>query len=193
MHEKIKLLEAEYFINQMVVLQSDYYQFTFNLSAFLSATRTVLYFIREELKGTKNQSWLDDKMKRTDILKFFKSTRDLNIHVRPCRPAKDVRVMVPVTTIATTLNGVAISSNGSIVYTSQPTASPVDIPKTESVHNYRFDETFFDQTSDNYTQADKLLCKRLFKQYDVLTFCSEYLKELTLIVDEGISKRYISG
>ena len=193
MHEKVKLLEAEYLLNQMIALQGDYYKFTFNLSAFLSAARSVLYFMREELKGSKNQTWFDNKMNSTDILKFFKSTRDLNIHIRPCNPAKDVRVMVPVTTLTTTLNGVAISSNGQIVYTAQPPVSPMEIPKAESFHNYRFDEAFFDQTSDQYTNDDKILCKRLFKQYDVLTFCSEYLKELTMLVDEGISNKYISG
>jgi hypothetical protein len=193
MHEKIKLLEAEYFLNQMMALQSDYFKFTFNLSAFLSATRSVLYFMREELQGSRNQPWFDNKMNSTDILKFFKSTRDLNIHIRPCRPAKDVRVMVPVTTITTTLNGVAISSSGQIVYTRQSPISPTEIPQAELFHNYRFDEAFFDQTSAQYTNDDKILCKRLFKQYDVLTFCSEYFKELTAIVDEGISKKYISG
>jgi len=193
MHEKIKLLEAEDFLNRMIGKQDDYFKFTHNLSAFLSATRTVMYYMLEELKGTKNQAWLDKKMNRSDILKFFKYTRDKNTHLLPCRPAKDVKLTVPVTTITTTVYGVAISSDGGIVYTTQPEIPPTEIPKTKASHNYRFDEAYFNKTSKRYDVKAKRLCKRLIKKYDVVTFCSQYFKELNDIVNEGISKKYISG
>jgi hypothetical protein len=194
MHEKAKLIEAEYFLNEMVKNQSDYYKFTFNLSAFLAASRSVLYYMLEELKGTSNQAWLDKKTESSDVLKFFRHTRDLNIHVQPLRPAKDVTVMVsPFTAIATTLGGVAISSNGSIVYSSSVNEFSSEIPKIEAEDGYRFDEAFFDQNSVRYDEAERKLCKRLLKKYDVLSFCKKYLSELEALVSECVELKYIRG
>ena len=190
MHEKIKLVEAEYFLNQMVKLQGDYLQFTFNLSAFLSATSSVVYFMEEELKDSVNEKWLVEK-KESKLLRFFKFTRNLNNHMRPCRPAKDVTLMVPVTVISTTLGGVAITSSGTI--TTQPNVPALEIPKVEAKHNYRFDENFFNETSSYFSETNKQFCKSVFNKYDVLTFSNQWLKELEEIVNEAISKKYISG
>jgi hypothetical protein len=99
----------------------------------------------------------------------------------------------PFTAIATTLGGVAISSNGSIVYSSSVNEFSSEIPKIEAEDGYRFDEAFFDQNSVRYDEAERKLCKRLLKKYDVLSFCKKYLSELEALVSECVELKYIRG
>ena len=78
MHEKQKLGEAKFFFQKMADNKIDP-DFTFYLSAFLSAARTVLQLLLAECKKRKKQSWYNSRV-NNEIIKFFKCKRNFNIH-----------------------------------------------------------------------------------------------------------------
>ncbi len=53
-HEATKIREAEYFLGQMLCTQNQLQHFTYNLSAFLSAARSVLQYALAEAKTKPN-------------------------------------------------------------------------------------------------------------------------------------------
>lgn len=84
MNEIKKLEEAKYFFTQMMDYQQNRDIFIYNLSAFLSAARSVLQYAKEEAKSKPGgQAWYDNLMKSSPELKFFKDKRDLNVHDKP--------------------------------------------------------------------------------------------------------------
>src|ERR1051325_3352821 len=84
MNELKKLQEARYFYTKMIDEQQNKDKFLYNLSAFLSAARSVLQYAKEEVKNKPSgQNWYDNLMNSSRILKFFKDKRDLNIHEKP--------------------------------------------------------------------------------------------------------------
>jgi len=193
MNERNQLAQAKYFLNRMKEIEGNYDEFSNNLSAFLSSARTVMQYIYEEVKNNRNVKWYKEKMSKSDVLKFFKSTRDLIIHVVPCKLIKNVTVEVSPIEISTTFSAVAISSSGGIVYAPKTEVIPSRKRKTISVHTYKFDMNWYDRKTKRYTEKDKKFCQGLCQKYDVMTFCSKYIKELEVIVNEGVKKGIISG
>ena len=55
----------------------------------MTATRTVLQYLREECVKAGNQGWYDGEM-GDQTLGFFKCARDMNIHQRPVEPQQNV-------------------------------------------------------------------------------------------------------
>jgi hypothetical protein len=95
MNEQKKLDEARYFYSQMLAEYENKQKFTYNLSAFLSSARSVLQYGLEEAKAvTGGQQWYDTYVASNSILAFFKSKRDINIHVEPVRPIKHVDIVM---------------------------------------------------------------------------------------------------
>ena len=86
---RAKLEEARYFRARMDQTVDHRTAFTYELSAFLTATRTVLQYLREECVKAGNKGWYDGKM-GDQTLGFFKSARDMNIHRRPVEPQQNV-------------------------------------------------------------------------------------------------------
>lgn len=88
MHERYKLTEARYFLARMLAEHDSRTSFLFELSAFLGAARSVLYYAREEARPKPGgQQWYDQAMTRDPLLAFFKDQRDANIHTAPVNPA----------------------------------------------------------------------------------------------------------
>ena len=84
MHEEVKLLEAKFFYDQMVAYQTKSIEFRYNLSAFLSASRSVLLYAFEEIKSIPaRKRWYDTYIPAHPPLGFFKDKRNINIHDRP--------------------------------------------------------------------------------------------------------------
>lgn len=86
-----KLDEAAYFLGLIRKLEDKNYsetkneldEITYNLSAFLSAGRTVLQYL---IKHTKDRAWLNTQL--TDpIISFMREARNENIHRSPIAPA----------------------------------------------------------------------------------------------------------
>ncbi|MBE3125827.1 MAG: hypothetical protein IMZ57_09225 [Acidobacteria bacterium] len=93
-----KLGEAKYFYDRMVEVQKTEIQhnreyFTYNFSAFLSASRSVLQYMCDEIKRKMEptakqeaKTWYEEKMVASPVLRFFKGNRDINIHSTPIMP-----------------------------------------------------------------------------------------------------------
>ena len=128
-------------------------------------------------------------MNGSNILRFFKSTRDLDVHVLPCRLSKSVTVKVPALSVILSLQPIAVSSSGGIVYGTPIQVDHGNQGKVESVDIYKFDEDWYDQPTNpgHYSEDDKNLCKSICKQYEVLDFCRIYIAELKAIIGEGMS------
>jgi hypothetical protein len=69
--------------------------FRYELSAFLSAARSVLQYAFEEATTKPNgRQWYEAQVSGSAVLKFFKDKRDLNIHVEPVRPSRHIAVSI---------------------------------------------------------------------------------------------------
>ena len=88
MSKTSKIKEAEYFLARMEAEQENRERFEFNLSAFLSAARSVLQYAYEEVKkaGTGEMKWYENSVSGTPIIGFLKDKRDNNIHIEPVKP-----------------------------------------------------------------------------------------------------------
>ena len=81
MHEEDKLQEAAYFLAQMGSLLREPEAFRFNLSAFLSAARSVAQYARKQARSKPGgQAWYDGFVGQDRLISFFTSTRDANVH-----------------------------------------------------------------------------------------------------------------
>jgi len=81
MYEDDKLKEATYFLGQMRSSLQDPEVFRFNLSAFLSAARSIAqYALKEAQTKPRGQAWYDAFVKQDRLIRFFASKRDANIH-----------------------------------------------------------------------------------------------------------------
>lgn len=76
-----KLAEAGYFLGQMQANEEFDEPFRYNLSAFLTAARSVLQFAQKEVEGAPGQSWYEGLMQK-DLLRYMKGVRDDNIHAK---------------------------------------------------------------------------------------------------------------
>lgn len=93
MHEDYKLGEARYFLRQMVENQADYDAVAYNLSAFLTASKSVLqYGLKEAETKLGGRKWYDAFISGSGVVKHLKDRRDFNIHEQPIKPAKSVRI-----------------------------------------------------------------------------------------------------
>lgn len=84
MNEDLKLREARYFLRRMNEVLGEPEEFQFNLSAFLSAARSVSQYVHKEAShAAGGQKWYDDRVSQEPLVLFFKTERDSNVHVRP--------------------------------------------------------------------------------------------------------------
>jgi len=95
MHEEGKLQEASHFLGQMRSSLEDPEVFRYNLSAFLSAGRSVAqYALKEAQTKPGGQVWYDRFVTQDKLMGFFASRRDANIHDQPVQLDGHVDVYV---------------------------------------------------------------------------------------------------
>ncbi len=95
MYEGRKIEEAQYFYCQMCKELSNKKFFIYNLSAFLSAARSVIQYANKEVKlKDGGLDWYDNTINSSPILTFFRNERDCNIHDRPTNPEEHREVFV---------------------------------------------------------------------------------------------------
>ena len=178
MHENLKLAETEYFLNNMTEHENDPSEFHFLLSAFLSAARSVLQYALEEVKGNPQaQQWYEAKIAGSNILKFFKGKRDINIHQEPVQTNQHITIALKETVHISEAVRVVITRGDGTTETHNSTgaASP---PKQEESKSLRSSKYFFNDWSGTE---------------DVVTLCHAYAAELRNLVTEGVANNYISG
>jgi hypothetical protein len=94
MYESEKLDEAEYFLGRMNRTKKDPRAFRCNLSAFLSAARSVLQLAYKEASGKGGQAWYDSQVTGNSVLEFFRDRRNLNVHTIPVNPIKEFQLHI---------------------------------------------------------------------------------------------------
>jgi hypothetical protein len=99
MFEANKIREAEFFyallLDEEQKTNDNSDRFGWYLSAFLSATRSVLQYALKEAVGwgkTGGQVWYDSTMSKSRVLQYFKEKRDVNIHVQPIDAIKQIDI-----------------------------------------------------------------------------------------------------
>lgn len=178
MHESDKLAEAGYFLKRMREEQENSEAFRFNLSAFLSAARSVLQYALEEAKTkTGGQFWYDNLINSSDILKYFKDKRDINIHQAPIRPMERHQVTITSTAYITdSVHVVLKDKDGNIKQELHSESKNSEPPKPDLPANHIVSYFFTHWSGDE----------------DVIQLCDKYLKQLIKAVDEGVQNALIS-
>ncbi len=165
-----KLGESGYFLTQMKQTANDWMPFRFNLSAFLSAARSITFVIQKEYAQVAAfESWYklqQEEMRKDKVLTFFNNLRVTSIHKKPVKPRfrssfslADVFSMPSGSTIelgdkkeGTYLTNVSVAE-----------IAPADVTKIRAEQTWHFDE-----------KPDE----------DVITLCERYLSRLSTLVYE---------
>lgn len=86
MERSAKLEEAAFFL-ELMKRAAEKRPFSYFLSAFLSAARSVLQYAHRETEVNPTAwKWYADAMAGSMLFQFFKEERNLNIHERPVAP-----------------------------------------------------------------------------------------------------------
>lgn len=143
-----KLEEAEYFLDQTRANVEDPKPFVFNLSAFLSASRSVTFIMQKEFKKCSGfDDWYANKqikMEQCEDLTFFNKLRVATIHKAAVRPSRKAEAGISDTmNISDSIAVRLIDKDGNVVseYKSEPTQS--DRPRHTEVdirYSWYFEE-----------------------------------------------------
>ncbi len=168
MNENRKLAEAQYLLSHLRSCAFDQNTFEFELSAFLSAARSVLqYACKEAITKAGGQAWYDAHMTATPEIKYFRDKRNANIHVKPVVP--NPHIMVSVST-HTSLSLTARDPDGNVIEERNVSSSVAQsAPASVSYH-------FSDWSGSD----------------DVETLCYRYFLILETIVKDGQAKGFLS-
>lgn len=177
MNELEKINEAEYFYGRIVDCQENRNEFKYNLSAFLTSTRSVLQYIHERSKlNSALGNWYNKKVSGNRVLKFFKCKRNINIHVKPINPNAridaGISVEIPVPQISLKIE---YSNGNENIKEHQLTNPDPPLKKKSEPPKVSYEYKFSDWSGNE----------------DVITLCKMYLDELKNIVMEGQSMRFL--
>jgi len=185
MNEKTKLEEAKYFYSKMLNEQGNRNAFIYNLSAFLSAARSVLQYALEEARVKKGgQKWYENLMAASQLLKFFKDERDVNIHTEPVLPKAHYTLYAEAGNYILMSGSVSMivrDKEGNIKQQTKVSAnSSVEQEKPVQKPTSKPNEVgyFFDNWMGNE---------------DVLTLSKKCLEEIERAINDGIIQGFIAG
>jgi len=170
---KKKLEEAKYFLEQMQAYVEDPKKFVFNLSAFLSAARSVTFVMQSEFKSSPGfDDWYEDKKKEMandKDFEFFNKLRVATIHKKPVVPHKKIKISIS-ETIATSesITIRVIDKEGNVVseqtVKSEPQKNkPSQETEVTTKHSWYFEERPND---------------------DLLELCNKYIQKIEKLVEE---------
>lgn len=193
MHEREKLKEAKYFYSRMKEEQEqeDRDSFKYNLSAFLSAARSVLMYARKEARTKrKGLKWYDDWINRSPILRFLGEKRHVDIHEEPIKPRADIEVTLTETVyVSESISIEHRDKNGKLIsqYSSEEPKLKPKKPNSsvESKTTFRFNDWMKECQSKNL--------KEFTGNEDIMTLCERYIQELEKVVKDGVNKGFITG
>lgn len=176
MHELDKVSEAGFFLNLMQERSNSAPDFQHCLSAFLSAARSALQYAFEEAKTKGAQTWYEQAMNASPVLRFFKDKRDINIHVKPL-------VLMQHTTLT---EKVHVNISESLVLKMGHTDGTAETREIRSAapvvvqHSSSQVEVMY--LFDDWQGAE-----------DALSLSRKYLAELKSLIEVGISAGHLSG
>lgn len=178
MNENKKIQEAEYFLSKMSETINERESFNFNLSAFLSAARSVLqYALKEAYCRLNGQSWYDSAVQNRPVIRFFKDKRDVNIHEEPIKPSAEIHAEITETIFLSDSVSITITDkNGNI-------SDKEIVPRPEPTRKIKSDKSTVN-------------CRYLFRDWsgteDVADLSLQYIKELKEIVSDGVTRGFIT-
>jgi len=179
MHEQSKINEAEYFYSQILKHREKRNEFKYNISAFLSAARSVLqYILKEAQTKPAVQYWYDTTVIIDPILSFFRDKRDINIHEEPVEPNRNITKELRETVhTSESITIILRDAEGNIkekqtMSSKQPKDEEDENLKAKTRITYKFDDWSGNE--------------------DVITLCREYLDKLKTIVTDAQNKGFLS-
>ncbi len=177
MNETRKLAEAQHFLSHLAPSASNTNAFAFELSAFLSAARSVLQYALEEAKTRSGgQAWYDAQLKSAPEIKYFKDKRDLSIHVQPVEPNRQINVTETASvSFHGSLSIKVIDPHGNVV-DERNVDSPVLPPAAPSNSSVSISYHFSD-----WPGAE-----------DVETLCHRYFAAIKAVVKDGQANGFLS-
>lgn len=177
MHEQEKMDEARYFYGQIQQHLDDRDAFKYNLSAFLSAARSVLqYALKEAERKTGGQAWYDGQVTSKSTVAFFKDRRNVNIHAQPVETRLEIEVTAS-NDIGFQQHLTARINDVEVVVQESSDTETVDAPTSDRAPvQYTHTFTDWESGSDN----------------NVLVLGQIYLDELQAIVDDGVNQRFLT-
>jgi len=180
MNERKKLCEGQDFLGRMQAVICNRQEFCHNLSAFLSAARSVLQYACAEAKQTTGgQAWYEGRMSSDPILGWFRDKRDFNIHEAPVEPAAKATLEINETVSSGESFLVVLrDKDGNVVETRGTATPPPKVAAPTSTSSIRFTYFFIDWGGPDA---------------DVISLCAKYLSVLESIVEDGVAKGFISG
>lgn len=175
--EQEKLDEARYFLSRMAASDDQPRAFRYELSAFLSAARSVLqYALKQARAKVDGQAWYDTQFTGNAVMKFFRNKRDISIHHQPVVPATSVKIAITEPLhLSVSLSLKVIDSEGKVVRDETTTPEPLPSPEQRPpVCTYR--HTFADWKGHE----------------DIMALCSNYLVAIEALVNDGVAKAYLT-
>jgi hypothetical protein len=180
METEDKLNEAKYFLKMMEINQGDIQKFKYNFSAFLSASRSVTFYLKKEFKRyptfDQRYSEIQEKMRSDALLKFFKDTRNYVIkeETKPTKRLIEVKIR----------KGILLKDNASFKVELE-NRDTIDLgtghkennlPKTTEIKR-GFKKTKIDTTVTHFFEE--------YPETNVLSLCRDYLIKLSEIIREA--------
>lgn len=161
---KHKIQEAQYFLSMMKLAFEDDNTFSYNLSAFLSAARSITWYIQKQYRHKDGfEPWYDSKQKE------MKADRELNyLNVARVEAVKKKSVWTGATRTKTFTVDALIGKKG----TGGKGISKQDEPKPAAQSEPRTIGRFFQE----------------FEGVEIVPYCESQLAKLTKIVEEGESR-----
>ena len=166
-----KLNEAQYFLRRMKEVANDREHFRWNLSAFLSAARSVTMIMNVQYARSDGyEGWLDGKIKEADLrtggmVKYLKEQRRLTVHVRPLRPSAFIQVDLTMH-LDIGINAPTVITGTSSTLATKSISQPLKVEST--VESTRKQTYYFDDIKDR----------------DILSICGSYIEEIKAIAAE---------
>ncbi len=163
-----KLLEAKYFWKQLKNNQSNRDIFRYNLSAFLSAARSVTFIMQNEFNKVLGfKEWYasnQSAMEKDTTMKILNKERRMTIHKKPVSPHAHVEVGIKeAITVSESISIVVTHADGTIEKRESEPESPHTPVKTEVTKKWKW---YFDDLPDD----------------DIITACKEHLTKLESLV-----------
>lgn len=160
-----KLLEANYFLDQMRRCRTERESLKYNLSAFLSAARSITLFMQKEFSDIADfKTWFNSRqisMKNDPVMSFMNEKRVMTIHLEPVKPRALVKQNITATVHTVSSISIVVTRNDVTV---EKRSTPADSPTKSSEQSENTQEWFW------YFEE--------IKNKDVLTVCDEYLSKL---------------
>lgn len=178
-----KYNEAEYFLGMMKENDENRQRFKYNLSAFVSAARSVTFVLQKERPKNpesdewyvKKQKWMKEDVRKV-LFEFFVEKRNYVLKEGLINPQAEISITVDVPiVVSVSFEAVIRDAEGNLkdYEYSEPPAKPKPAFKPN-----RKEETKYKWFFKDWQHTDE----------DVITLCERHLKELKIIVEEAESK-----